>query len=64
MKGAQDYLKIMPFVSTAKKLGHNAYEAIKNAISGTLDLIFLEVVVTVHTGLCIYCTDRKKVIQE
>ena len=20
--------------------------------------------VTVHTGLCIYCTDRKKVIQE
>lgn len=43
VKGAQDYLKIMPFVSTAKELGHNAYEAIKNAISGTLDLIFLEV---------------------
>ena len=43
VEGAQDYLKIMSFVGTAKKLGHNAYEAIKNAITGTADFIFSEV---------------------
>lgn len=42
IEGAQDYLKIMSFVGTAKKLGHNAYEAIQNAISGTAEFIFVE----------------------
>ena len=39
-KGAQDYLDIMSYVNTAKKLGSNAYEAIKNAVIGTPDYIF------------------------
>ena len=39
-KGAQEYLDIMSYVSTAKKLGSNAYEAIKNAVAGTPDYIF------------------------
>ena len=38
-EGAQEYLDIMSYVSTAKKHGHNAYEAIKNAVSG--DPMFL-----------------------
>ena len=41
-KGAQEYLDIMSYVSTAKKHGSNAYEAIKNAILGTPDYIFSE----------------------
>lgn len=41
-KGAQEYLDIMSYVSTAKKLGSNAYEAIKNAIIGKPDYIFTE----------------------
>lgn len=39
-KGAKDYLKIMSYVGTAHKQGYNAYEAIKNAISGHPDFIF------------------------
>lgn len=39
-KGAQEYLDIMSYVSTAKKLGSNAYDAIKNAVIGTSDYIF------------------------
>ena len=39
-KGAQEYLNIMSFVSTAKKLGSNAYEAIWHAVTGTPDYIF------------------------
>ena len=38
--GAQEYLDVMSYASTAKKLGHNAYWAIKNAISGNPDAIF------------------------
>ena len=41
-KGAQEYLDIMSYVSTAKKLGSNAYEAIKNAIIRKPDYIFTE----------------------
>ena len=37
---ARDYLKIMSCVGTAHKQGHNAYQAIKNAISGHPDFIF------------------------
>lgn len=39
-KGAQEYLAIMSYVSTAKKIGSNAYEAIVNAVTGTPDYIF------------------------
>ena len=39
-KGAQEYLDIMSYVSTAKKLGSNAYEAIRNAVIGRPDYIF------------------------
>lgn len=39
-EGARDYLKIMSYVGTAHKQGHNAYQAIKNAISGHPDFIF------------------------
>ena len=39
-EGARDYLKIMFYVGTAHKQGYNAYEAIKNAISGHPDFIF------------------------
>lgn len=38
--GARDYLKIMSYVGTAHKQGYNAYEAIRNAISGHPDFIF------------------------
>lgn len=38
--GARDYLKIMSYVGTAYKQGHNAYAAIKKAISGCPDFIF------------------------
>ncbi len=37
---ARDYLKIMSYIGTARKQGYNAYEAIKNAISGTPNFIF------------------------
>ena len=39
-EGARDYLKIMSYVGTAHKQGYNAYEAIRNAISGHPDFIF------------------------
>lgn len=39
-EGARDYLKIMSYVGTAHKHGHNAYEAIKSAILGHPDFIF------------------------
>ncbi len=38
--GARDYLKIMSYVGTARKHGYNAYDAIRNAILGTPELIF------------------------
>lgn len=38
--GARDYLKIMSYIGTAHKQGHNAYESIRNAISGHPDFIF------------------------
>ena len=38
-KGAQEYLDIMSYASTAKKLGSNAYEAIRNAVIGRPDYI-------------------------
>ena len=40
-EGARDYLKIMSYIGTAHKQGYNAYEAIRNAISGNTDFIFL-----------------------
>ncbi len=39
-EGPRDYLKIMSYIGTAHKQGYNAYEAIRNAISGTPDFIF------------------------
>ena len=39
-EGAQEYLDIMSYASTARKLGYNAYEAIQNAISGDPMFIF------------------------
>ena len=39
-EGARAYLKIMSYIGTAHKQGYNAYEAIKNAISGNPDFIF------------------------
>lgn len=39
-EGARDYLKIMSYIGTAHRQGYNAYEAIKNAISGNPDFIF------------------------
>ena len=39
-EGARDYLKIMSYVGTAHKQGHNAYEAIRNAITGCPEFIF------------------------
>ena len=39
-EGAREYLKIMSYVGTAHKQGYNAYEAIRNAISGHPDFIF------------------------
>ncbi len=41
-KGAEDYLAIMSYVYTARKQGHNAYDAILHAIIGTLDYLFEE----------------------
>ena len=40
LEGAQEYLDIMSYASTARKLGFNAYMAIKNAISGDPMFIF------------------------
>ena len=40
LEGAQEYLDIMSYTSTARKLGFNAYEAIQNAISGDPMYIF------------------------
>ncbi len=40
LEGAQEYLDIMSYASTARKLGYNAYMAIKNAISGDAMFIF------------------------
>ncbi len=40
LNGAQEYLDIMSYASTARKLGYNAYMAIKNAISGNPMFIF------------------------
>lgn len=39
-EGARDYLKIMSYVGTARKQGYNAYDAIKNAISGCPESVF------------------------
>ena len=39
--GADDFLKIMSYVGTAKKLGINSYEAICNAVAGNSDFIFV-----------------------
>lgn len=39
-EGARAYLKIMSYVGTAHKQGYNAYEAIRNAVSGTPEFIF------------------------
>ena len=39
-EGARNYLKIMSYVGTAHKQGYNAYESIKNAISGHPNFIF------------------------
>lgn len=39
-EGAHNYLKIMSYVGTAHKQGYNAYEAIRNAISGSPEFIF------------------------
>ena len=38
--GADDFLKIMSYVGTAKKLGINSFEAIRQAIAGNSDFIF------------------------
>ena len=38
--GARDYLKIMSYVGTAHKQGHNAYDAIRKAFSGCPEFIF------------------------
>ena len=38
--GADDFLKIMSYVGTAKKLGINSYLAIRNAVAGNSDFIF------------------------
>jgi transposase len=41
LDGAQNYLKIMSFVGTAKKHGFSAYEAIRQAISGKPNFFLL-----------------------
>lgn len=38
--GARDYLKIMSYIGTGHKQGHNAYDAIRNVFSGCSDFIF------------------------
>ena len=40
LEGAQEYLDIMSYASTARKLGYDAYTAIKNAISADPMFIF------------------------
>lgn len=40
-EGVRDYLKIMSYVGTVRKQGHNAYDVIKNAISGNPEFIFV-----------------------
>ena len=40
IEGAQEYLDIMSYASTAGKLGYNGYMAIQNAISGDPMFIF------------------------
>ena len=39
-KGAEDYLKIMSYVGTAKKQRINPYEAVRLAVIGTPEFIF------------------------
>jgi transposase len=39
--GAQNYLKIMSYVGTAKKHGISAYEAIRQAISGKIEFVLV-----------------------
>ncbi len=39
-EGARDYLKIMSYAITAKNHGINAYDAIREAISGNPEFIF------------------------
>ena len=38
--GAEEYLAIMSYISTARKHGYNAYEAILNAVKGNAEFIF------------------------
>ena len=40
IEGAQEYLDIMSYASTARKLGYNAYQAIREAVSGDPMFIF------------------------
>ena len=40
IEGAQEYLDIMSYASTARKLGYNGYMAIQNAVSGDPMFIF------------------------
>jgi len=42
-KGAEDYLKIMSYVGTAKKQGVSPYEAIRQSILGSPEYIFYKV---------------------
>ena len=37
-EGAENYLNIMSFVSTARKLGFSAFNALFNAVSGSIDM--------------------------
>ena len=39
-EGAENYLKIMSYIGTAKKNGINAVKALKAAFDGTPDIIF------------------------
>jgi len=41
IEGARDYLKIMSYIGTAKKQKINPYKAIRQAILGTPDIIFI-----------------------
>jgi transposase len=40
IEGASNYLKIMSYVGTAKKLKLNPYEAIRQAVLGSPEFIF------------------------
>lgn len=42
IKGAQDYLKIMSFISTGNKHGINAFDALTAAFSGNAKIILGE----------------------